>query len=62
MDNFWLYVLATLIKSNTTIPANISKTGTLMGEFKQTTQKSHRILSSVTLLCSHQIILFEPIV
>jgi hypothetical protein len=34
----------------------------IMGEFKQTTQKSHRILSSVTLLCSHQIILFEPIV
>jgi hypothetical protein len=32
-----------------------------MGEFKQTTQKFHRILRSVTLLCSHQIIFFEPI-
>ena len=31
------------------------------GKFKQTTRKSHRILSSVTLLCSHQIILFEPV-
>ena len=27
-----------------------------LGEFKQTTQKFHRILGSVTLLCSYQII------
>jgi hypothetical protein len=33
----------------------------MRGEFKQTTQKFHRILGSVTLLCSHQMILFEPI-
>ena len=28
----------------------------MSGEFKQTTQKFHRILGSVTLLCSYQII------
>ena len=32
-----------------------------LGEFKQTTRKSHRILGFKSLLCSHQMILFEPV-
>jgi len=41
--------------------ATVTQMMRTLGEFKQTTRKSHRILGFKSLLCSHQMILFEPV-